>query len=369
VVRWQKVDHGTVAVIIPTHNRRELVCQAVRSVLEQTYPDFRCIVVDNGSNDGTAEALASLNDPRITVLAHESPLGPAGARNLGIAEAKTEQWVAFLDSDDLWAPKKLELQLSALAANPGVLCSATAYVITSAELTVTSAVRMNTGPLLPVPAVVEADQLLGQLRDNNYVSILTSAVLASRELVVSAGPFDTALAMGEDWDHYLRLASESPFAFVDEPLVAYRVWGGQTKVEDGPMLRAMVTIRYNHLLAQDAPYSPHSRALWEQGMARKHLVAGRKGSAALCYLRAAHLGRAPGQVVYALCAATLPRLVQRRLDHISKARNLPAGWEEAAESWLAPYRCPAGGREVGDVCDSGWQASQAESVASGEASR
>jgi glycosyltransferase involved in cell wall biosynthesis len=69
--------HGTVAVIIPTLNRRELVVQAVTSVMEQRYADLCCIVVDNGSTDGTAEAVTALGDPRVSLLAFEAPVGAA----------------------------------------------------------------------------------------------------------------------------------------------------------------------------------------------------------------------------------------------------------------------------------------------------
>ena len=112
------VGRSTVAVVIPTYNRRDLVVQSVRSVLDQTYPDVRCLVVDNGSTDGTAEAVTGLGDPRVTLVPLEAPCGAAAARNAGLAAAGAARWVAFLDNDDLWAPTKVELQLGALAANP-----------------------------------------------------------------------------------------------------------------------------------------------------------------------------------------------------------------------------------------------------------
>ena len=94
---------STVAVVIPTYNRRDLVVQAVQSVLGQSHRDLSCLVIDNGSTDGTAEALAAIKDPRLKVLSEGSPLGGPAARNVGIAAAKGAPWVAFLDSDDVWA--------------------------------------------------------------------------------------------------------------------------------------------------------------------------------------------------------------------------------------------------------------------------
>ncbi len=103
--------------------------QSARSVLAQTCSEVECLVVDNGSSDGTAEALRALGDERLVVLVLDQPLGAAKARNVGIAAARTP-WVAFLDNDDLWAPTKLELQLKALTRYPSARWCATgcAYV-------------------------------------------------------------------------------------------------------------------------------------------------------------------------------------------------------------------------------------------------
>ena len=96
-------SQGTVVVIIPTFNRRDVLLDAVRSVLAQSYSDLRCVVADNGSTDGTRAALASFQDDRLSVVAHEKPLGIGGARNFGLGADDGGEWVAFLDSDDLSA--------------------------------------------------------------------------------------------------------------------------------------------------------------------------------------------------------------------------------------------------------------------------
>ena len=102
----------TVSVVIPTHNRRELLLRTIHSVLAQEALDFEVVVVDDGSTDGTAEAIRVLNDPRVRVLRNERPVGVAAARNMG-AEAATGSWIALLDDDDLWSPEKLRQQLAA----------------------------------------------------------------------------------------------------------------------------------------------------------------------------------------------------------------------------------------------------------------
>ena len=105
-----------VSVIIPTYNRAALVKEAVASVLAQTWREFELIVVDDGSTDDTPEALAPYAS-RIRLLRRENRGGVSAARNAGMAAARGE-WLAFLDSDDLWLPEKLARQMAYLAAHP-----------------------------------------------------------------------------------------------------------------------------------------------------------------------------------------------------------------------------------------------------------
>lgn len=106
-----------VGVVIPTHNRREYVLQAARSVLAQRAVDVELVVVDDGSTDGTTDALAALDDRRVTVLRHDVPQERSAARNAGMARTKAP-WVLFLDDDDLLAPDGLGLAATAAAQVP-----------------------------------------------------------------------------------------------------------------------------------------------------------------------------------------------------------------------------------------------------------
>ena len=89
----------TFSVVIPTHNRAEMLREAIQSVLDQTFTDFELLVVDYHSSDNTAEVVASVADPRIIYLINDHARGGAGTRNAGTFRAKGE-WVAFLDSDE-----------------------------------------------------------------------------------------------------------------------------------------------------------------------------------------------------------------------------------------------------------------------------
>ena len=115
-----------VSVIIPTYNRRAMVCEAIDSVLAQTLTSFELIVVDDGSSDGTADDLARLVAERAETVRIERTAnrGPSAARNRGVAMARAPL-VAFLDSDDLWLPEKLERHLQFMREKPGCAISQT----------------------------------------------------------------------------------------------------------------------------------------------------------------------------------------------------------------------------------------------------
>ena len=102
-----------VSVVIPTHNRSELLSLTLRSALRQRGVDLEIIVVDDGSVDDTPRLVGALGDPRIRMLRHDVAQGVSAARNHGIVESQG-RWIAFLDDDDLWSPEKLALQLHAL---------------------------------------------------------------------------------------------------------------------------------------------------------------------------------------------------------------------------------------------------------------
>lgn len=95
------------SIIIPTFNRSELVCRAIKSVLNSTFDDYEIIVVDDGSSDGTSQAIQSMGSSKVTYLLINHSGGPARPRNIGISNSNG-RWICFLDSDDLFSPQKLE---------------------------------------------------------------------------------------------------------------------------------------------------------------------------------------------------------------------------------------------------------------------
>jgi len=197
-----------VSVIIPTYNRAALVAEAVPSVLAQTWRDFEVLVVDDGSTDDTAAALAPFAG-QVTVLRRPSRGGVSAARNRGIAAARG-QWLAFLDSDDLWLPEKLRRQWAFLEAQPGLLLCQTE------ETWVRRGVRVNQ-PLSH--RKVGGDIFLKSLE---RCLVSPSAVLLHRRLIEEHGGFDENLPAAEDYDLWLRLSWRYPVGLVPEALVIKR---------------------------------------------------------------------------------------------------------------------------------------------------
>ena len=202
-----------VSVVVPTHDRRRLLEQTLRSILWQREVDLEVIVVDDGSSDGTADMVAGLGDARVRLVRHDTPHGVAAARNRGIAEA-AGGWLAFCDDDDLWAPDKLARQLQA-AHQTG-----RSWVYTG-EVRIDLQQRIIGGPSPPPPP----ERVARRMPHWNLVPGGCSSVMATEAALATAGWFDTGLRNLADWDLWIRLARTSPPAWVPSLLVGYRIHG------------------------------------------------------------------------------------------------------------------------------------------------
>ncbi len=197
-----------VSVIIPTYNRRALVREAVASVCAQQGAEVELIVVDDGSTDGTATALAGegAGCMRILRTAHR---GVAAARNAGVAASRGEL-IAFLDSDDLWLPDKAAAQVAFFAAHPE------AEICQTDELWVRNGVRVNPCTHHRKPS---GDIFAPSLQ---LCLVSPSAVMLRRSVFERAGGFDESLPACEDYDLWLRIARTTPVCLIDRPLVIKR---------------------------------------------------------------------------------------------------------------------------------------------------
>jgi glycosyltransferase involved in cell wall biosynthesis len=274
-----------VSVVIPTRDRWPLLSRtALRAARGQVDVDLEIVVVDDGSVDGTADRLDALADDRLRVLRHDRPRGVSRARNAGIASARGE-WVAFLDDDDVWAPRKLRLQLEAARREDAALVYAGAVWV-DYEL------RFLYGHTAPDPAT-----LASALMRWNVLWGGCSNVLVRTDLVRELGGFDEDLHQLGDWDLWIRLALAGVAARADDVLVGLVAHRQSMLLVD----RRDVFLEFERLsekhrkVAARVGHGP-DRALFARWVAAGHLRAGRRAMAARTYLRGNH---DPGNVVRA----------------------------------------------------------------------
>jgi glycosyltransferase involved in cell wall biosynthesis len=208
-------ERPLVSIVMPTYDRLQFLPATVESIFAQTLRDWELIVADDGSSAATAEYLRSLERSERVRLLWQPHSGNAGKmRNAALAHARAP-FVAFMDSDDVWAPAKLETQLANMRAAPDCLWSYSAFVLIDA----------HDAPL-PSERSRRWTPHRGHVFDEvvrGAVSIRSPSVVVARtELVREAGGFDEAIDCAEDFDLWARLAQRSPICVVDEPLVRVR---------------------------------------------------------------------------------------------------------------------------------------------------
>jgi glycosyltransferase involved in cell wall biosynthesis len=196
-----------VSVIIPTHDRWPMLREAVDSVLAQSYRGFEIVIVDDGSEDETAEKVAAQYGTRVRVLA-QARRGVAAARNLGVKCCRGG-YLAFLDSDDLWQPRKLEIQMRFMRRPDWRICQ-------TEEIWIRNGIRVNPKARHRKPS---GDIFLPSL---DLCLVSPSAVLVTRDLFEATGGFDESFPVCEDYDLWLRIAAEHPVHLIKDPLVVKR---------------------------------------------------------------------------------------------------------------------------------------------------
>lgn len=196
---------AAVSIIIPTFNRAGKVVRAISSVLDQTFTDFEIIVVDDGSTDRTEKAISRFNN-RIQYIAHPTNLGVSSARNTGIKRSLAP-FIAFLDSDDLWLPKKLKVQMEFLERNSNTL------VCQTDEIWLRKGRRVNPQRKHLKPS---GDIFKPSLK---LCLVSPSAVMLRRSLLEEVGLFDEDLPVCEDYDLWLRIACQHPVYLINQPLI------------------------------------------------------------------------------------------------------------------------------------------------------
>lgn len=248
-------DDSLVTVVIPTWNRAGLVEQAVASVVAQTYANWELVVVDDGSTDDTAGRLGRLAFPNL-LLEQTAHLGHIGRlRNLGAAAGRGA-FIAFLDSDDLWRPRKLETQLGAMMEDVDAGWSYTEYSLFTQD---GSKIPLRSGR---APAI-SANVLRALLKQETGICPCT--LLVRRSLFESLGGFseDPRLAVRDDVEIALRLARASPVIAIPEPLTLVREHEGRlTKTLSSPYEHSAVPYEFFLAHETDSELRRLARGRW-----------------------------------------------------------------------------------------------------------
>lgn len=232
-----------VSVIIPTHNRAELVSKAVESALGQTYKNIEIIVVSDGSTDNTDDVLEEITkkNENVKYISYHPNKGGNVARNTGIKNAMGK-YVAFLDDDDVWLPKKLEKQVLVAESDEkiGIVCSGSVTI------------DEDTGKTSEAIPEVEYESAKRILFNNDIGT--TSTVLVRKSILDECNGFDEELVARQDYDLWIRMCQISNVAVVEECLVEYHVSNSNNQISKSTnkyiQATDMLIKKYDYLLSK-----------------------------------------------------------------------------------------------------------------------
>lgn len=199
-----------VSVVIPTHNRSDLIARAIKSVQNQTYKDLEIIIVSDGSTDDTKSVVESLaqDDNRMRFIEYHPAKGGNVARNTGI-EASNGEYIAFLDDDDEWLPEKLEKQVAVMEsdASVGLVYTGVRIIYVNEKVSYNSKSRV-------------CGDLSKTILLDNYIGT-TSTVMLKKSLISKTGMFDVELRALQDYDLWIRVCQHCNVGVVPEELINY----------------------------------------------------------------------------------------------------------------------------------------------------
>jgi glycosyltransferase involved in cell wall biosynthesis len=229
-----------VSVVIPVFNRADLVGTAIQSVLDQTGVPLEILLVDDASTDDLSATVARFPGAPLTVIRHVQNGGAAVARNTGIARARGA-WVAFLDSDDIWLPGKLEQQLAFLTAR-GLAGGCTDYYIRRA---------LDRDKVEERHLAYRDELTLKDLVWGCYVSP-GATLMVRRDVWAEIGPLDPAYRRFEDWDWLMRFTRRHALGMLGRPLACVRFSARPARQQ---VMEGLARLQSHHgdLLAREAP--------------------------------------------------------------------------------------------------------------------
>jgi len=300
-----------VSIVMPTFNRLEYLSPAIESVLAQTLSDWELVIADDGSGPGTRNYLTSLDDPRIRVISLAHTGKPSVVTNVAIQQAKGE-FIAFLDSDDLWLPEKLHTQLASLRRHPQRRWSYTRFELVDGG---GNPVYRPATRDWPAPSGWILEKLLEET-----IVIAQPSVLVERELLRQSGGFDENLTMCYDNELWVRLAAIAEIDGVERVLTLVRrhaQHSGDDVTAWRDRRRVFEKFLRTELGVLQAPRLRKLRAHMASGLARSQATFGSRAEALATLVSSARYSwryprwwrQAPGTIVRCL----LPRALRRRV--------------------------------------------------------
>lgn len=209
-----------VSIIMPAYNCADVVSATLESAFQQDYPNIEIIVINDGSKDNTLEVLRSFGD-RIRVIDQDNKGAPA-SRNVGIQEARGE-YLCFLDSDDIWHPKKTGLQVQHLLSNPKAVMAFCGWHVW----------RPNESGQFVIPDNFLSSPVDDTLDEGQsgwiYTQLLldcivwTTSVMIPKATIEKVGLIDTSMRNGDDYDYWLRISRLGPIHKLKAKLALYRI--------------------------------------------------------------------------------------------------------------------------------------------------
>ena len=233
-----------ISVVIPSHNRRHTLQRALQSVVEQRSPVDEIILVDDGSNDGSAAMVARVF-PTVKLI-RQPKLGVSAARNRGI-EAARHDWIALLDSDDSWLPTKIEKIRAAQCQQPDLV------LFHSDEIWIRRGVRVNPKHKHRKHGGWIFEQCLP------LCAISPSAAVIKKSVLQELGMFDEDLPACEDYDLWLRLSHRFPVCYLDETLIV-KYGGHEDQLSRQHPAMDQFRVRSLHRLLCNHDLTPAQRA-------------------------------------------------------------------------------------------------------------
>ncbi|MBN1870862.1 MAG: glycosyltransferase [Candidatus Omnitrophica bacterium] len=226
------MNQPLVSVVMPTYNQAPFIEEAIKSVLSQTYRHIELIIIDNFSTDNTRQIVESFVDPRVRYQPFANQGIIAASRNLGIKQAKGE-YVAFIDSDDVWFENKLRLQIDAFNEDPEIGLVSCLFVVKGAG---------GDGKILGPKERGIRGHLYDQLLNSNF--IVGSSVVVKGSVFGELGYFDESseLRCVEDFDLWLRIARSKKVVFIPEIQGIYRLHALNANVEESRLEKALRVI-------------------------------------------------------------------------------------------------------------------------------